>query len=416
VHLTPAFWRSFRHRYWERRGTVLRRPHGLLLSEPAELFAWVLGCCERFRSGDRGVAPEFFVEHAQLLAGFDRYLLEPGDRSIAQYSRRVTGLLKGRRFGLVIDDFQAQAPDLWVRLRGFLSGLYEETGLPGEYAKATLFLGNYRRTPFGLHRGRCGTFMFVAHGRKRIRAWPDAFFRGKREMTNRLDYARYNSHSMKFDAGPGDIIYWPSDYWHIGEDAGGASAAISLGLFMEPDPAGDMARHVADLIGAHLGTGQARLDRGGSPARMRKGLHRAARALNAVSRDPALEIALTASRLNHLTGFGFSQVPGPERRSRLRESDLVRGDAHYPILWMRSDGELVCSANGHAFTVPAHPKVPALLRCLNRGVPVRVKGLLDAYSTTERRGSIEFVASRKDLRFLLEKLHSLRALVRLTSS
>ena len=149
---------------------------------------------------------------------------------------------------------------------------------------------------------------------------------------------------------------------------------------------------------------------------MRKGLHGTARALNALSRDRALEVALTASRLNHLTGFGFSQVPGPERRNPLREDDLVHVDARYPILWMVSDGELVCSANGHAFTLPAHPKLPALLRRLNRGVPISVKDLLDAYSTTEKRGNVEFVASRNDLRALLDKFHSLRTLVRLTSS
>jgi hypothetical protein len=32
---------------------------------------------------------------------------------------------------------------------------------------------------------------------------------------------------------PGDIIYLPPDWWHIGEDVGGLSMTVTLALFME---------------------------------------------------------------------------------------------------------------------------------------------------------------------------------------
>ncbi len=398
--LKPVFWRSFRQRYWEREGVVLRHPIGAPLAKPEELFAWLVEASNRFRAGDSRVVPEFFIEHAQLLAGVERYLPRSDDGSMSGYADRITQVLDGRKFGLVIDHFQSHALDLWLRLRDFLRSLYGVTGFPGEQAKAALFLGNYRRTPFGLHRGRSGNFMFVVHGRKRIRSWPDAFFKGKPDMTNRLDYARYNGDSITLDADPGDVIYWPSDYWHIGEDAGGLSAAISLALFMEPDLS-EIMRHVEFFMGRRI-SGRAPL--------VDEQPKVTVSALKAVSRDRNLKLALIASRLNYLTGFGFTRVPAPLLLKTLHENDLVGIVPGFPILWIAKAGEIICSANGHAITLPAHPKVSALLRRLNSGARCRVKELVAEYSGTVRRNGVEFIASRKAVFDLLEKLHSFRAL------
>ena len=153
----------------------------------------------------------------------------------------MTRLLQGRAFGFVVDDYHVHDDLVWRRVRQFLRGLHGITGLPGEEAKMTLFLGNYARTPFGLHRGRSANFMFVVDGLKRIRAWPDAFSRGKPDMTNRLDYERYNDASVVLDARPGEVIFWPASYWHIGRTPAARSIAISLALFMEPQPGADLA-------------------------------------------------------------------------------------------------------------------------------------------------------------------------------
>lgn len=392
VTLDRAFWTRFRRRYWERRGLVLRQPLAEPLAKPDEAFRWLVDAGERFRAGDRRVAPEFFVEHAQVLADVARYVPQTRDRSMAGYAARVTRLLDGRRFGLVIDDFQAQAPELWLRLREFLRSLYSVTGLPGSHVKATLFLGNYRSTPFGLHRGRSGNFMFVVHGRKHIRAWPDRFFCGKEDLTNRLDYSRYNRSSILMSANPGDVIYWPSDYWHIGEDAGGLSVAISVALFMEPDLAADLARHVETALETRLNGHRRKV---AAPEMLRK--------LRAVGRSRELEQSLGAAHLNHLTGYGFARVPAPLPARRLTAAMVVRGSSTDPIrLRPTADGELVCSANGHAFAVTARGRIPALLERLNSGEPSRVGDLIADYSGR--------AASRASIRAVLEKLHSLRAL------
>ncbi|MGH7393242.1 MAG: hypothetical protein ACREM3_27865, partial [Candidatus Rokuibacteriota bacterium] len=413
----PAFglssrrWGEFYRRDWERRGLVLEQPLAAPLATPAEAFRCLLRASEAYRAGDRSVPLEFCIEHARLLADVAAHLPTDSDGSPAGYAERMTRQLEGRRFGLVVEDFQAFDATLWLRLRQFLRGLFDRTGIPREAAKATLFLGNYRRTPFGLHRGRSSNFMFVVEGRKRILAWPDAFFRGKEDMTNRTDYGRLLPEAITLEGEPGDVIYWPSDYWHIGEDAGGLSAAISVALFMDAGAAGTLTRHAAPLI-EHRG---AALDRAArfprSVGRLAAMVERAAGSLRDLDRAPELRRALTASWLNHATGAGFRRVPPPLLDVRLADDDIVTGQPADPILWLRgADREVLCSANGHDFAIAANPRLLRLLERLNAGTPARVAALVAEHAGACRAGGRTFEASPADVRALLEHLCRVRAI------
>ena len=134
------------------------------------------------------------------------------------------------------------------------------------------------------------------------------------------------------------------------------------------------------------------------------------RRLTALGRDPALVRRLTAARLNHETGFGFTEVPPPSPPRRLRADALVLGSPEMPIAWRRAGGEIVCSVNGHAFTLPDDPRVPRLLRRLNTGRPERVGELMKAGAGTVRRGGAAFSATPGDVRALLERLLALRGI------
>lgn len=417
--LGRAFWSSFRATHWERMGAVIEQPFATPLATPAELFDAMLEASDRFRAGDQAVSLEFCVGHTRMLANVGRYLPERSDGGSAGYMARVTQQLGGARFGLVVEDAQAYDATLWLRLRDFLRGLYRHTGLPGDAAKATVFLGNYDRTPFGLHRGSSANFMFVVEGAKRMRTWPDAYFRGKPDLTHRLDYEAYNDDAIVMDANPGDIIFWPSDYWHIGESVdGGFSSAVSVALFMEPRPTAAVIARAAGLIGArHAAADRVRaLD--AMPDAMAAAVQRAeamardaVASLADVSADPALRHALRVGALNTLTGFGFTRPPRPRDGVSLTDDVIVTGTAAYPVLWLDAgDDDLVVSANGHALQVAASPHVVGLLERLNSGERLRVGALVEAHSGTVRAGGVAFETTRDDVRALVEKLVSLRAL------
>lgn len=397
--LGDEFWAAFHETHWEKLGTVLKQPFAPLAT-PDETFDCLVEASDRYRRGDAAVALEFCIGNTQLLANVGAHLPARADATLDGYAARVTDMLAGRRFGLVVQDVQAYDAELWLRLRDFLRPLYTYTGMPGDSAKATIFAGNYDRTPFGLHRGSSGNFMFVVDGEKRMRTWPDAFFHGKEDLTYRLDYERYNDDSIVLDAGVGDVIYWPSDYWHIGESSDGRmSAAVSLALFMDPRPADDLTSVAGRMALSRLAAAEAGVD---------DVVAREVSALRSVASDPRLELALRQRRLNRATAYGFTRPPASLAMRALGDDEVVVVPAQYPLAWIQQGDDLMCSACGQGFRITASPPVLALLERLNSAQPARVGALAAEYAGTAMSRGVEVETAPDDVRAILEKLLSIR--------
>lgn len=409
------FWTKFHRAYWERRGVVLRKAFRCPLATSAEAFGWIVKFCERYRSGDRSTPIQFYCDQTKVLADVGKWLPRLEDASAAQFAERLRAEHPGRRFGLVIDDFHMDE-ELWFRLRAFLKGLYRVTGVAGE-TNATAFLGNYSKTPFGVHKGRSTNFMFVVQGRKRIRAWPDKFFRGKQKPTNSLDYEKLLKDAIMLEGQAGDVLYWPSNYWHIGEDAGGLSMAISLQIFPEFRFGAHVINQAAAIVDRHLCQEALAellpvfLERACQTTDSIPKLTRmATRALRASVQDPQYQENLLAFWLKHATGFGFYNVPPPLPNRDLALDEVICGDQAYPILWIPlRNYEMMCAANGHAFEIPAHRKLQRLIAHLNTGIPAPVRHLIREYAGQVERAGVRLDATPHDVLKLLQKFVSLRA-------
>lgn len=344
VFLSSEFWAEFAAEIWEKRPALYRQPFAPPLVAPAELFRATLRASRLYRDEAEDVPLSFYIEHARVVASVADYLPTAADKNMERYARRISRMLDGRRFALIIEDIQAYSPSLWRRFTSFLGPLDEAIPEVGARRKATVFIGDYAMTPSGLHVGTSGNFKFVVSGRKRMRLWPDAFFRGRKGVNHTTHVEPFLRKATTLEAAPGDIIYWPSDQWHVGEALGGLAVSISLAIFVQT--------------------------RASEPQR---GDERA-----------------IAAWLNQQTSGGFAHVPGPVPRG-LKMSAHLRGVAPRPILWRHGrNGEIICSANGHAFAIQENERAIALLERLNTG---------------ERL----VVPRDRSLRALLEKLHQLRA-------
>ena len=108
----------------------------------------------------------------------------------------------------------------------------------------------------------------------------------------------------------------------------------------------------------------------------------------------------------------FQSAPAPLPAQHLGDHAVVRGLPEYPVIWKRVENdELICSANGHAFSLTASPRNLALLERLNRGGSHPVDGLIADHSGSSEAHGVEFETTAADVRALLEKLVRLRAIV-----
>jgi hypothetical protein len=389
-------WASFARRYWEREPFLFRGALPQLPASPDSILAVMAEMGEHARAGTIESLIQCFREDGFMLSGpaAGRHLPAPQDRSAGAYADRLTRRLG--RFALLLNDVLAYDAGLWLRIRQFLRGLQRE--VPGLFCRSGLFFGNYESTPFGIHRDDVGALMIVLEGRKRIHAWPGAYFEERPEGWNSLDYHRYLPDAVTLEGGPGDVLYWPSGYWHVGASDGDLTISLNLGVQQE-DPKAEAAEELLARLEEAVAT---ECD---SPlARLRAEMER-------LERSGDWEEALRRRRLERESAGGFETVPPPLPLAALADETVINGSLDFPVLWMPAPNrEIRCAAHGHSFTIPADPRIIRLLERLNDGAPARVAELIRDYSGETRADGIRFVAAPEGIRTLLSRLQAIRAI------
>ena len=262
--------------------------------------------------------------------------------------------------------------DVWKRIRRFLSGLYALAGVPAHRAEIDLFAGSYPRSRRGIHVDSADVFCLVIEGRKRIRLWPASAFPDNRGYWYGLAGDRKKrSRSRCLDGEPGDILYWPSSYWHVGESRGGTVSSLSLGLYWHDSLATTAARLVEDEVARELGLHNVVEPLPTSVEQLEAPPRRALRAFSRASDN--LSLAMLRRRMEHVTGHAFADIPLPRVRDRLRASSVVAADPAFEIFYRSVGRTAVVAANGRSMTLPRSNALRQMIGALNRGAHVSLE-------------------------------------------
>ncbi|MDX3520555.1 JmjC domain-containing protein [Streptomyces scabiei] len=417
---TEFDWTTFTERYWD-RSPVLFRALSPAPFEVSEVFRAAVHGSPCPGPGER-VPPhaQLTVERVQRDMA-DGLLPTAEDGGFDGYDTRLAARLGGRRYALVVNDFHAFDAALWSRERGFYAGLWEKVGLPVTGAITTMFHGTYEHSPVGVHKDRFATFMFGLRGRKRMRFWPRRPW--DEAVSTKVDYAGHLPESFSADVGPGDLLYWPADYYHVGESATTSPAtSVNVGVPREEHHAGyEVEALIADLDPARL-TGRGSLDTlldvpeaaVSAPGAGPDGLLSpvlpevfggAVRALADFAEPGRTGPRVTTVSLRHWSAGGFSPAPAPAASLPLADADRLRTAPGARVLWAADgDGGTLCTANGLPARTPLGPgAMTAVTRALTGPDPVRVADVLSLVPPG---------TSRDDVRAVLERLESFRALRR----
>jgi len=180
---------------------------------------------------------------ARVVVDPDRLLPTPSDATLDAWWARVASATDG--IGLQVSSVQALHPALWVRARRFLDELHREVGIPAGRADLDLFVGDYRGSPFGLHKDAQDVFTFGVRGAKSFDVWPfDAFAdvpgvgAGDRlRGVNLWEVEGALPESERFEVRPDDaVLYFPAESWHRATTDGSLVATLALGVVVRDDP------------------------------------------------------------------------------------------------------------------------------------------------------------------------------------
>ena len=248
--LTDLFWKEFVRDNWERQPVCFAGP---ALITPDEAFhAAVLSsqrflrtCREHPESEELRPDVRFYRYGAMVTTDLADLLPNTRDVSAESYGHRIEEQLQaaisswssinsnrtaetcGYAFGI--------SPDHCMQRRGFLPVA----------PTPVLFLRNHPTTSFGVHKDRASVFAFLLSGRKKILAWEEHGYRGE-PFSSR--YSAFLTNAQLLEGNPGDVLYWPSTHWHVGEAEPGFSMSINVGFRYRMSSNWSAQKRIASLV------------------------------------------------------------------------------------------------------------------------------------------------------------------------
>ncbi|MGW1991298.1 JmjC domain-containing protein [Embleya sp. NPDC001921] len=421
-------WRVFADQYWDRR-PVLFRNTGTPPFVEGEVFTAAVKSQAATNTNLVPLHTSLTIEREwQREAG--GFLPVVADGSFEGYERRLGHVLAGRCYALMFNIFHAFDFSVWMRERDFFESLWRRVGMPVSGAITTLFHGNYDSSPVGVHKDNFATFMFGLRGRKRMRFWSHRPW--SEEITTKTDYRRYIGESFAVEVGPGDLLYWPASYYHVGETVGRESAtSVNVGvprgehqfahdvdallIDLDADRMAENGFSISDLLPAVRSTTASGPDAYGYlSSSLPPPLGEALEIFREFGHTRNLEARLQTLSLRRWTAVGFEPPPSPRAGRRLADGVIIRGEKRSPIRFVSLDDESCAfGANGHSIvsSVPA-TRMKSIIEDLNSGKEFQVGNLVHSISEGISDRMEKRACAATEVRELLERLESFRAIAR----
>lgn len=227
------FWDNFAKKSWERNPLLVKNFKSSIVEiDEYEIFKMLVDYsnkCRKLKSSD---GFKLYIEGQMLHpAEVLQFLPVKSDKNLTGYHKRMEKYFPD--YCLVCDELLQASQESWEKLQKFTGTLFSHVGFPNRFVEMGLYLGNYRKTPFGVHVDGCGVFSFPVVGHKTFRLWKPSFAKNNPALDRAMNYDRFKKASTTMKASHGDMAYWPSSAWHIAESDGSFNATWSLGVWVD---------------------------------------------------------------------------------------------------------------------------------------------------------------------------------------
>lgn len=368
--LDQKFWAQFAKTTWEKKSVAVKGIQSPLLQMDENVIFDLLVAystrCRRLKNAD---GMKFYIDgHKQFESEVLRHLPKKSDKNFAGYHERMSSQYTD--YCLVCDELLQMDNQQQESFEDFTSQLFASVGLPNRFSEIGLYLGNYRKTPFGVHEDGCGVLSFPVVGKKKFRIWTPEYVKKNPSLVRAFTYAKHKAASQVLEAGVGDMTYWPSPAWHIAESDGSFSVTWSLGIWVDRPLRDVVSEITTDLFAKALGSvGDARttVAAASSSAEVLSlpgNYIEALSDLKSLSSE-RIQSAFREAWMKHLSMRGLKNHPASDIVLKA-SSRLKMKSAKRPILWMRDGSTVIYAFNGVTLRSSSKPFFKVVSR-LNKG-------------------------------------------------
>ncbi len=395
LQLDQDFWSRFSKTIWEQKPFAFKNVNSSLLElDSSEIFKLLVRLSDQCRKLKRADGFKLYINGEKL---FDQDVLDllplKKDKSLPGYHLRMNQLFDD--YCLVCDELLQVNFEKHALLKRFTDELYRHVGFPNRFSELGLYLGNYRRTPFGVHVDGCGVFSFPVVGTKSFRTWTPAFVKKNPNLAQAFEYSKYKKNSKLLIAGPGDMTYWPSSAWHIAESNGNFSATWSLGVWVDRPHRENVAEIINQLLstqlnshGKHTTTSFENLHKKNGQMSEIPVLYRTTLQILRRLSQSDLQNAFQKSWMQHVSKQGFKTLPRTELKTTLKIRPGTRlrlRNLESPILWFqpKNESKIYLSFGGVLVQAPNSIGLLKVVHDLNSGKIGIVPKFLSKSSTSQ---------------------------------
>ncbi len=392
VLLDQKFWTHFSDKIWEKKHLAVKNVKSPLLEiGETEIFRLLVFFSDRCRKNRNAAGFKFYIDGIQTHPEDVLQILPvKKDKTLLGYHRRMNSLFSD--YCLVCDDLLKANAEKQALLTDFTAELYRHTGFPNRFSEMGLYLGNYRKTPFGVHVDRCGVFSFPVVGQKKFRLWTSDYVQKHPALDRAFSYSQFKKDSVVMVAEAGDMTYWPSSAWHIAESDGRFSATWSLGVWVDKPHREFFSESLNLLLSEKMGAS------GESVGTKFQNLHKStgevtelpAAFMNSINLLKALtttelEENFLKSWMQHISLQGFKNLPQGSAKPSLNSRVSLRSP-RTQILWQTSrlqKNKVLCSFGGVLIETKKSGGLLKLIKALNEGKTCLVSDFIKATGKTD---------------------------------
>lgn len=231
-------WQRFIDCHWERLPAKMPGPEWADFCGLEELFKVIVAA----RRSDRLVSDRFWVARDKVPKRLEDFVMvdlgllgpQPSDRDLNRFFNRM----QGRCFGINLHQLDQWRPEFRRRLKEPIDRLSRVPGVePVKRWDLDCFLGTYRMTPFGVHRDRASVFSWCLEGERTYLTWPPDYPwpEGDLFVPDESRLKRHLAAAERFQVGPGELFYWPSNRWHVVLSDGQPSVVVQFSAYFGPE-------------------------------------------------------------------------------------------------------------------------------------------------------------------------------------
>jgi Cupin superfamily protein len=221
--------------HWASKPFVVRGGSPLIISPSIAVDAWIQAASGHDSTGND---IRFFVG-SEYKSDFQEYKPNFKFESFASYFSNLSDKHGINEFGLILANAHSYSPSIYSVLIAFLFELYRNVGTPVGGSDCNIFSMTHRTSMLGVHKDAQDVITIGVEGKRRFLLWPLNYFNSRmRAHFGEFDVAIANcglneedrKNALTLDIEAGDIAYWPSGWWHVGESSNCFGTTLSVGI------------------------------------------------------------------------------------------------------------------------------------------------------------------------------------------